>query len=164
MAIITELKLDRNSSKPVFELNHPSGMAITCLFDTGADTPVWCSGWEYFNFLYPDNYKVHGKFLLGGFGDGVSVVDMYVIPQFQIGNILFKQFHVAIDCHRRFAWDLVLSYTIFSKMDYTILNRNRNIPLLRVEHDRALYGTGIVMYEKDKEYVERIFSFLQPPH
>ena len=99
MVKITELKLDKNSSKPVFELNHNCGVDIICLFDTGADTPVWCSGLDYFKFLYPDSYKVRGKFLLGGFGEGVSAVDVYVIPLFCIGNITYKQFYVAVDSH-----------------------------------------------------------------
>lgn len=160
MEKITELKLDKNSSKPIFELRHDCGIDITCLFDTGADTPVWCSGLDYFKFLYPDSTKARGNFLLGGFGRGATSVEMYVIPEFKIGDITYRQFYVAIDTDRRFAWDLVLSYTLFTKMDYSNLNRNRDTPVIKIIHDREIYATCITVYQKDTNYVERIFSFL----
>ena len=36
----TVMKLDKNSTKPIFELESPDLTSFTCMLDTGADTPV----------------------------------------------------------------------------------------------------------------------------
>lgn len=158
MERILTISLDKNSSKPVFKLQK-NELPIMCMFDTGADTPVWCSGVDYFKTLFPDSEKVDGIFLLGGFGSGASRADMYMIPEFELFNIKFKKFFVAMSDKRRFSYDLILSYTLFSKMDYSILNRNQNTPTMKIIFDNRDYFTGI-RWHHDK-YIQRIYSFTQ---
>lgn len=161
MQKILDMRLNSHISKPVFRLKVSDDTEISCMFDTGSDTPVWCSGIEYFIALFPNSYAVDPQFLLGGFGQGVSEVPIYIVPEFRIEKIVFKNFHVAIDVKRRFSWDLVLSYTMFSKMDYSILNTVENAPILRFMYERDIYGTGIVPYDRNPQYADRIFSFVE---
>ena len=128
------------------------------MLDTGADMPVWCSGIEYLQYLY-DAKELTEMFLLGGFGEGFTEVNVYEIHDFKLGDVVFRNLQVAIDHKRRFAYDIILSNTMLSKMDYSIINRNVDESSLRIMYDNAVYSTGIVRHEPDHEYVKRIYSF-----
>lgn len=154
----TVMKLDRNQSKPVFRLQSEE-ILLTCMLDTGADIPVWCAGLETLKLLYPNSYKSDGIFLLGGFGKGITKVDMYVIPEFTIGTLTFKNLNIAVLDKRRFSWDVILSYTMFTKMDYFILNRNQDTPLLQIVFDKECYYTGIHHHVKERHYVDKLYVF-----
>lgn len=89
------LKLDRNLSKPVFDIDINDN-TLSCMFDTGSGLSVWCSGLNYFKLCFPNCKRIDYKMLVYGFGDSAIESDVYVIPEFCIKDLRFKQFYVAI--------------------------------------------------------------------
>ena len=79
---ILELQLIKRYSRPVFEYNETLYM-----FDTGSDTPVWCSGEDLFADTFKDAQKTEYKAYLSGFGEGYTPASIYIIPEFRVcGN------------------------------------------------------------------------------
>ena len=48
---------------------------------------------------------------------------------------------------------------MFSHMDYSILNRMVNSSRLRIEYDRDVYYTQMILNQQRTGVVERIYSF-----
>lgn len=48
---------------------------------------------------------------------------------------------------------------MFSRMDYSIINRMDSSSKLRIEYDRNVYYTQMILNQQRVEVVERIFSF-----
>lgn len=48
---------------------------------------------------------------------------------------------------------------MFSHMDYSILNRMGNSSRLRIEYDRDVYYTQMILNQQRTGVVERIYSF-----
>ena len=72
--------LDNKTLKTkIIPSNYPD---ITILYDTGADTPVWCNGEDELLDLFPAAMKMNSKFILSGFGLHPEIVDVYKIPSF----------------------------------------------------------------------------------
>ncbi len=70
--------------KAVFRINTVGGSSIVCLYDTGADIPVWCKGEELF-LEWVKDYKDVRKFkssALSGFGKIKENTIIYEIPNF----------------------------------------------------------------------------------
>ena len=124
---------------PVTEYN------ILLLFDTGASTPVWCSGGNRFKRKFPSAKKMNYKFLLTGFGRSEEELisflrnpnsaevknyfaDVYSIPEFILkteeGQIVWKDLNVAVTDRRFSGMHMILPYTMFSGMK---LNFNQNM-------------------------------------
>lgn len=153
MSMVLELELSSNKVKPVFTTVTKSNKKITCLFDTGATMPVWCKSEGLFKVLFPQAKLITGQYILSGFGKGAEIVNVYEIPEFYISNgsskIVFKNLLLATSFDRDFGCDLILSYTMFNLIDYSVLNRNRDYPALRLEFDRENYYVIPVKYSND---------------
>ena len=158
MEQISVFPLAKTETKPTFR-TEIKGESVKCLFDTGADMPVWCSGIDYLKYLFDGIKEIDGIFLLGGFGEGYSKVSVYEIQGFKLGSIYYKCLQLAVDDKARFSYDLILSNTMFSKMDYEFRNRDSDSPTLRITYDNEIYATGLKRYSKDKGIIERIYSF-----
>ncbi len=48
---------------------------------------------------------------------------------------------------------------MFRHMDYSILNRKKSISVLKIEYDRDVYYTQLVLNQQNPGFTERIFSF-----
>ena len=74
MASLLMLEVIPGYTRPVVTIKD----GTTCLFDTGADTPVWTQGDERLKYTFGAE-KVDGKFfLLSGFGKEPELADVYV--------------------------------------------------------------------------------------
>lgn len=116
-------------SNPVI-LNRVNNSEVTCLVDTGARVPVWCSGEKTLLACYPDCTKQNAIFILSGFGKGYEIASVYMIPNFILSDgrskLVYKNLLVAVIA-KDFSVDMILSYTMFNKMNIsvdTFSNRN----------------------------------------
>lgn len=163
MSKILSMQLSNKSIKPIFTTITPANKQIKCLLDTGADMPVWCGSEGLLKIVFPKVELMDKKFLLGGFGRKAEMVDIYKIPKFFIRNgedvLTFQNLYIASSFDRNFGCDLILSATMFSRMDYSILNRLDSSSRLRIEYDRDVYYTQMILNQQRTEVVERIFSF-----
>ena len=90
MSKILSMQLSNKSTKPVFTTITPANKQIKCLFDTGADMPVWCGSEGLLKIVFPKVELMNKKFLLGGFGRKAEIVDVYKIPEFIIKLVSCK--------------------------------------------------------------------------
>lgn len=163
MSRILSLQLSNKSTKPVFTTMTPADKQIKCLLDTGADMPVWCGSEGLLKIVFPKVQQIDKKFLLSGFGRKPEVVNIYKIPEFFIKSedevLVFQNLYAASSFGRNFGCDLILSATMFSHMDYAILNRKRNPSILEIKCDRDVYYTQLMPSRQHSEFTEKIFSF-----
>ncbi len=127
------LQLFNSKSRPTFSYMC-NGIEVMALFDTGADTPVWCKGEKAFIEVYPDARKLEGKALINGFGKNPESASVYIIPEFIIENrnVAYKlaNLQVAVCYRPLIGCDFILSETMFSKTDtyiYRIENKRLEI-------------------------------------
>lgn len=158
-----QFELSSKRVKPVFSIKTKDDKKIQCLFDTGATMPVWCQSEEVFKDIFPNAVRQKQQAILSGFGKIATKVDVYKIPEFHLsdGNseIVFKNLLVVASFDRDFGCDLILSYTMFTKTDYSILNFNRKIPLLQIKSDRDEFYATPVMSKYLANIIDRASVF-----
>ncbi len=163
MSKVLRLKLKPNRDKPLFTTITKYDRKILCLFDTGATMPVWCSSEGLFKIVFPDAILLDEKFVLSGFGKTPEIVNVYKIPVFYLkddnSSLEFRNLHIATSFGRSFGCDLILSYTMFTKMDCHILNRNLNNAVLQIDYDKDIYNIGIMLSSKMPNIVHKIYNF-----
>lgn len=163
MSKTLSMQLSNRSAKPVFTTITPADKQIKCMLDTGADMPVWCGSKGLLNIVFPKVRLADKKFLLSGFGRKPEVVDIYRIPEFVIkdknASLTFQNLYIASSFGRNFGCDLILSATMFKLMDYTILNRKKEISVLEITYDRDVYYTQLIPNQRQTDFIEKIFSF-----
>ncbi len=75
MANLLTLRVLDGYTRPVISI----GDDVTCLIDTGADTPVWTQGAEILEDVFKAELVNGKKFILSGFGKEAEIVDVYRI-------------------------------------------------------------------------------------
>lgn len=150
-----------NSDKPVFPVD--CGVeSLTCLFDTGADTPVFARGRETLLMYYPDAELINNMYFeLHGFGVGVEQAEVFKIPKFAIKGdngdyIQFNNLYIACCRRPEMKYPMILSATMFKHMDYGIFNRENKE--LWIKHDKAQYEVGCI---RVKERMLKIYTYVQ---
>lgn len=128
--------------------NRHKNTKIGCLLDTGANVPVWCAGEESLKSYYHNCHKQDAVFLLRGFGRGYEIAKVYIIPDFILSDgkeeIHYNNLIVVV-VERDFSFNMILSYTMFNKMNISIdtfTNRNgtHNVaPNLRISSVKDTY-------------------------
>lgn len=169
-------KLLNRYDKPVILINTPgSNREIYCLFDTGADTPVFTMGEHNLRLFFPGAELVQGKvYELNGFGTGTEVLPMYKIPDFRIVSdfgderdgavrdyIEFKELYIACCSRYAIGYPLILSATMFSHMNYTIYNVGKNERQMEITHGRKVYSTAIRVVATNSRQIHKMYSFVQ---
>lgn len=114
--------------------------------------------------MYLNAVKVNKKFLLGGFGKGAILTDVYRIQEFMLvddnnNSITFHNLYVAV-VDRRFSCDIILSYTMFSKCDYGFFNRVEDDTVLMIESSRDIY-CSLRLLDEDRSIAKYLTSFFQ---
>ena len=139
MAKLLTLDILYGYNRPVIQISKD----ITCLIDTGADTPVWTQG----AVRLKDSFKAERidgkKFCLSGFGTGYELSDVYIVHDIMLeqaeDRIVFKNIAVACTSRPMMVADLILPATAFSHMNYTIRNKDVESPVIEIEHDKDNY-------------------------
>ena len=166
MANLLTLEILSGYTRPVINI----GEDITCLIDSGSDTPVWTQGADRLLDSFAVE-KVEGKkFFLSGFGTGHEIVDVYTIHDIilespseegiQGDRIVFKNMTVACTLRPSMVADLILPATAFSHMNYTIRNLDVESPCVEIEHKKEEYYVNPIYNNTDSRFVERVYSFV----
>ncbi len=119
------LQLYNRKNRPSF-MYTSNGLDVTALMDSGAETPVWCTGERKVIKAYPEAVKLKWKAQIRGFGQKYEKASVYIIPRFSIKtpdeeyNIINLQ--IAVCNHSQIGYDFVMSDTMFSKTN-TYINR-----------------------------------------
>lgn len=124
---------------------------FNCLIDTGASVPVWCAGESLLKTYYPNCAKLDAVYILNGFGKGSEVVPVYLIPQFVLsdGKQCINYINITVAVTKRdFTFDMILSYSLFNKMNInidTFTNKNGGhsvVPNLKIASIKDTYNVG----------------------
>lgn len=108
------------SKKPFFDLNI-NGTYITCLYDTGATTAVWCSSKKLFEKVFPERILQDSKFSIGGFGGKNRILsDVFRVEGFKLGQVEFPHFTIVTQFDRNFGCDLILGSSLAVNADISI--------------------------------------------
>ena len=137
---------------------------ITCLVDTGADTPVWTQGSDTLNDMFTAKQVVGKKFLLSGFGKAPEIVDVFNISDVELTGengerIVFKNLTVACTSRPSMVAYLILPATAFSHTNYTIRNVGVDTPIIEIEHEKEEYFVNPIYRMDDNRFVDRVYSF-----
>ena len=140
----------------------------TCLFDMGADTPVWTQGAERLKYTFGAE-KVDGKyFLLSGFGKEPEIADVYVAHDIALqgigkdgmdDEIIFRNLVVACTSRPTMVADLILPATALDHMNFIFRNLDVQYPVVEVEHKKEEYFVNPIYSSVDDRLVERAYSF-----
>ena len=160
MANLLTLNIMDGYTRPVVLLEKD----VTCLFDTGADIPVWTQGSEALEKVFSTE-KIEGKkFLLSGFGKEPEIVEAYRISDLVLkgedeDKVVFKSMTIACTLRPYMVANLILPATAFSHMNYTVRNVGVETPVVEIEHDREEYAISPVYSKLNTEIIERVYSF-----
>lgn len=118
--------LKTDSIKPIFlSFENKDNKEFRCMLDSGASIPVWCAGIKSFKLTFPkaeSQEKI--KYILGGFGSGFEVADVYYVPVMMTNNgehsIVFNRTYLPVVNKNRFGADLILSSSFFRNANIVI--------------------------------------------
>ena len=93
MANLLTFKILSGYTRPIISV----AKDITCLIDTGADTPVWTQGSETLKDAFHAERVKGKKFMLSGFGKEAEIVDVYnlfdvVMQDSNSKRLVFKKY------------------------------------------------------------------------
>ena len=159
MASSLTLEIITGYTRPVVPLKD----GVTCLIDSGADTPVWTQGAERLCKSFKAE-KINGKkFFLSGFGTGYEIVDVYIITDLELigvgDKIIFKKIAVACTSRPTMVADLILPNTAFSHMNVLLRNLDVESPIVEIEHKKEEYYINPIFGSNDNKFVEWVYSF-----
>ena len=160
MASLLTLEVMIGYTRPVVPLKD----GVTCLIDSGADTPVWTQGAERLCKTFKAEQIKGKKFFLSGFGTGYEIVDVYKIIDLELPGmgekIIFKNITVACTSRPMMVADLILPNTAFSHMNVMLRNLDVGSPLVEIEHKKEEYYVNPIYSSVDKKVVDRVYSFV----
>lgn len=146
MALSTvEINLDGDSKRPILTIETDTGYA-TCLLDTGAVIPVWCKDIEALKATFPSAKRAEGNLvaLISGFGgEENDLSEIWEIPTLYFSDrgsdnnvLIFNRVFIAVLPNRSFEFSMILPATMFSKMNYEIINLGDKCLKITFENDR----------------------------
>ena len=160
MASLLTLEIIAGYIRPVFSLKNN----ITCLIDTGADTPVWTQGVERLHDAFHAEQIKDKRCFLSGFGTGHEIVDVYRISDLELigtgKKIVFKNIVVACISRPTMVADLILPNTAFNHMNVMLRNMDVEAPIVEIEHKKEGYYVNPIYSSIDDSYVDRVYSFV----
>lgn len=160
MANLLTLNIMDGYTRPVVLLEKD----VTCLFDTGADIPVWTQGSEALEKVFSTE-KIEGKkFLLSGFGKEPEIVEAYRISDLVLkgedeDKVVFKSMTIACTLRPYMVANLILPATAFSRMNYMVRNIEVENPVVEIYHTKTEYSVSPIFSRVDNRIVERVYSF-----
>lgn len=146
--------LHGKSDKPVFISEAcKTNDKFTCMLDTGAAIPVWCSGVAQLVDAFPSAvYKAELKTILSGFGTGFQVAGVYYIPEIEFNNgdgnsLRFTKFYLLVVERRTFGADLIFPSSMLKETNILLCDSDGN------ELEKSLFlQNSSLLYEASYTY------------
>ena len=153
------LDMKKRYTRPIVTLDG----GISCMIDTGADTPVWTTGSDTIEREL-NARKVEDKhYILSGFGKDYEVAYVYEIPELKLAcdndSIVFKGLLVACTMRPTMIARLILPASALSHMNYLIHNVGIETPRVEIEHDKNEYYVRPKYSSIDGRILQRVYSF-----
>lgn len=166
-----------DATKPIIRYNK-----MRLLFDTGAETPVWCVGKKMFCKTFPYATRQTFRYLLSGFGrteqelkkfmlnptEEVAkdfLADVYSIPSFCLSvgehTITWKNLKVAVTVKEGIGADLILSSTMFRGMNLQWNQEDVTKPYIEIESLNSVKYVFVQQSEKQfygRELLKYIYA------
>ena len=124
------IPLKHKYERPIIEL-----YKLPALIDTGAVIPVFSMFPPIIEKFFDAKLILPNKFI-GGFG-GLEEGAVYSIPEFKIGELIFKNFEVFVPTEPRLKFPLLLSATLFYGTDYEFDTINEKF-IVRMQDTQSL--------------------------
>lgn len=143
--------------KPVFaSQKNTTNDRFSCMLDTGAGIPVWCTGVETLKETFSKAIaKPTLKSVLSGFGIGCEIGEVYYIPSIELSNgkdsVIFKEVYLPVVNKGTFGADLILPSSILKNCNI-LLSQNEKI------RKKELFFQGRSLQFK-MNYTKRRLSF-----
>ena len=170
MGSIIDVRLDTNFVRPVIPYPIAEGN-LDVLVDTGAFKPVWNGSSDTLLVYFPDAELTEYKTTVSGFGgSSKNIREVWKIPHFELTDsidqnkrYIIKNLLVAVIDDMDLGFNLILSATLFKKVNYTIANKDNNSPHMLIEcDDREYYCIADGVKESnDVTYISRVTTFIQ---
>ncbi len=171
MGLLLKKKLLNLYDKPSFELATRNELKLRCLFDTGADTPVFTLGDIILCKYFPDaQLQPDCTYMISGFGQGIETASVYKIPELVIKSdfdddyIRFDNLYIASCSRPAIAYPFILSATMFSHMNYTIVNEGQEAKCIKIQHEKSVYNIVPVYSKADNTKLAKICCFIEDDH
>lgn len=138
-----EIELYADENRPIFNINTRAGI-VGCLLDTGAEMPVWCASENYLEANFPKAEQTDYYTFISGFGSGYHTASVWKIPEIILQDrkkrdeITINNLFIAVVPDKTFSFQMILSDTVFSKADYSVMNRAPK-RILKIKTDRDIY-------------------------
>ena len=149
----------------------------TALIDTGANMPIRFSDTDTFLLEFPDAEETKYVTYIGGLGGfAKQSCPVYKIPALELADkdnesnrfIIHELFIAIYDADKNYGYDLILGSTIFNKVDYAFINRDK-IRHMVIYFDRDVYSTvrvikddsGDVVKVSDKIVISDVHTFFR---
>lgn len=140
-----KFNLLRTQHRPVFPFHYAENKECLCMYDTGAQTPIYCRGVHSFldfarNF---GNVTDEGSTLFYGFGKDPIGALVFRLDDFafcdDFGNCIhYKNFKVLVIDRKGYGFDFILPATMFNKMKY-YLDYTASVPVFGIRASKDTY-------------------------
>ncbi len=168
MELLLKKRLLNLFDKPSFDLVIRNELRLRCLFDTGADTPVFTLGDNALCKYFPEaQLQPEFAYILSGFGKGMETASVYNIPELIIKSdfdndyIKFNNLYIASCFRPAIAYPFILSATMFSHTNYTIVNEGEEAKCIKIQHDKPIYHVKALCSGADNTNLTKICSFAE---
>jgi len=177
MALNTiEIDLNKDSKRPMFIVETDTGYA-TCLLDTGAFMPVWCESIDSLKTTFPNAKRTERNLvtLISGFGSEENdLSEIWEIPALSFNarsndnTLVYNKVLVAILPKESFSFSMILPATMFSMMNYKIVNIRDKYLEISFENNRPYQVSPVfkvndiyikfrqAISSRDKELIEAL--------
>lgn len=126
---------------PTFNIKDSHGVNLRVLLDTGAFFSVWTKSEEELKYRFPDAIDTGCETIIKGFSaeddrlQKSDICKVYKIPVLNIGDIVIRNFPIAVKNKASQVAYIVLSSYVFKNCEFSI---NFNARILSVNYDREI--------------------------
>ena len=126
------LELDELEQRPIVHMGGTP--SLDAMLDTGAVFPIWVADELLLQKLVAIMTKKCVPF--GGFG-GTTTGNLYTLPYFRVGELIFPEFPLVAAPHK-LPCQMLLSATVFSKLIYEIDDKHHRLNVTVPDDETAI--------------------------
>ena len=144
---------DKSISVIYLEANDINKFELSCLVDTGANTPIWFAGVDYLKECFKGAEETPYKTIISGLGQKPYVnVPVYKIPVFklvgiEVGELIYHDLLIPVLEAKKANTDMIISLTMLNRMDFSFSYNNS-----------ITKGYLNITFSKPNYYIKPIFS------
>jgi hypothetical protein len=141
---------------------------VSCMIDTGANTPIWFMGEEHLKHRYPSAYKTDKLTIIHGLGkEPLYDIPVWIIPQFVVtdddGNsIIFHNLMISVIQAKEYAFNMIIPLTMLNRMNFTLdYLTSGSRAYFVLETNKTNFFIRPIYVQEHLEYLNKIQLFYQ---